>query len=807
MLTSGTINGKALDLATVDFTGSFTLSGSGSIGPYATLTGGVGSTFSQSNALTTMSGSVTVDTYSQQGGTVDGSIDAADYKLTGGTINGIALDLATVDFTGSFTLAGNSELGLYSIVTGDVGATFTQNNGHMRGTVDADSYELTGGWLDGAANVGSFVLANEGGDFAGEIIGGVNFASTFDMSGNTVITEDATITGEADSVFTQDAGTIRGNVSVGTYAIDACFEEACAEVADTATIDASTAFDVSLASGTADISGKLTGTGELKKSGGSTLVLANAVNDYTGATTVTGGVLQVDGAITASATTVSGGTLTGIGSLGAVTIASGGTHMAGDGGDGAQTINGSYVNHGTLAVELTPATAGQVVVNGTVDIAGATLDLRQLTNDGWSPTADFTLIDNDGDDEVTGSFASVESAYAFLVPGISTEGGDGNDVVLTLLRNDVGFSQVGATGNQRATAAAIETLGAGNPIYDGILWLSDEQAQQAFAYLSGEAFASAKGALLSTAALTTGVLLDRTGLAFGALHTSEPSGYAPVEASLANDGNGRFWTAGYGAWHGTGADANVAATNGTTAGIVAGLDTELAGWTLGVAAGAGQSAMAVPELGSDIRSTDLMLGAYAGSQWDALELALGASYTRHLLSSRRDVDFPSPQVLTADYVAGTTQIFGRIGVPVDLGDIDVTPFGEASYARLDTDAMAETGGGAALSSDASTTDAAMARLGISASSSRYIGDGMLLRFSADAAWQHGSGDAPTAVNSFAGSDAFAVVGGPTASDMLAVGIGIDLDASENLQFHLAYDGAVADDAQSHKLSAAVLGGF
>ena len=66
------------------------------------------------------------------------------------------------------------------------------------------------------------MLANEGGNLLGQITVSVDIASTFDMSGNTAIGENATVTDEAGSVFTQDAGTIYGNVLADTYAIDAC---------------------------------------------------------------------------------------------------------------------------------------------------------------------------------------------------------------------------------------------------------------------------------------------------------------------------------------------------------------------------------------------------------------------------------------------------------------------------------------------------------------------------------------------------------------------------------------------------------
>ena len=73
---------------------------------------------------------------------------------------------------------------------------------------------------------------------------------------------------------------------------------------------------------------------------------------------------------------------------------------------GTETINGNYTNHGTLSVEVSPTDADKVVVNGAVDIAGAHLVLTESPATGWSLTHDYTIIDNDGVDAMTGAFAS-----------------------------------------------------------------------------------------------------------------------------------------------------------------------------------------------------------------------------------------------------------------------------------------------------------------------------------------------------------------------------------------------------------------
>ena len=90
-------------------------------------------------------------------------------------------------------------------------------------------------------------------------------------------------------------------------------------------------------------------------------------------------------------------------------------------------------------IELDAAHAGydQIVVKGTVSLDQAVLDLTLL--DGFDPVlgTTFTIIDNDGTDSVVGTFKGLAEGAAIVVNRdtfeISYRGGDGNDVVLTLI--------------------------------------------------------------------------------------------------------------------------------------------------------------------------------------------------------------------------------------------------------------------------------------------------------------------------------------------------------------------------------------
>jgi hypothetical protein len=77
----------------------------------------------------------------------------------------------------------------------------------------------------------------------------------------------------------------------------------------------------------------------------------------------------------------------------------------------------------------------QMIVTGTVDIAGGTLNVAVAEDYIPSINQEFIIINNDGSDTVTGNFANYEDGDRFEVAGVTyelrTDGGDGNDVSLT----------------------------------------------------------------------------------------------------------------------------------------------------------------------------------------------------------------------------------------------------------------------------------------------------------------------------------------------------------------------------------------
>ena len=174
-----------------------------------------------------------------------------------------------------------------------------RNPGFINGKVTAPTYDLSGG----------------------RVIGAVDFLTLFALSGDGTVEADAVLMGGEGSAMTQSGGTMGGTVSgiasythsggllsgdvtTGTYAL----KDAAATSAG-GVIAASDNFDLAPESGTAIIEAKLSGAGNLIKSGDSVVVLATGQNDFSGTVTVNAGTLEVldDALPDYSAVSVAGG--------------------------------------------------------------------------------------------------------------------------------------------------------------------------------------------------------------------------------------------------------------------------------------------------------------------------------------------------------------------------------------------------------------------------------------------------------------------------------------------------------------------
>jgi autotransporter-associated beta strand protein len=182
--------------------------------------------------------------------------------------------------------------------------------------------------------------------------------------------------------------------------------------------------------------GSISGSGAFDKYGSGTLTLTGN-GSLSGPVYVVGGQLLINGSLASAAINVYPSTvLGGIGTVGPII----GSGVVNPGAGGPGILNSgklSFASGSSFTPILNGASPGnysQLNVAGTVNLTGAGLQLSQGVL--GAVNSHCTIINNDGADAVTGTFAGLpEGATVVANNGvhfaISYHGGTGNDVVLT----------------------------------------------------------------------------------------------------------------------------------------------------------------------------------------------------------------------------------------------------------------------------------------------------------------------------------------------------------------------------------------
>ena len=184
------------------------------------------------------------------------------------------------------------------------------------------------------------------------------------------------------------------------------------------------------------------GTLSLTKVGSGAFTLTGA-NSFTGATTVSGGVLAVNGAFASAITVNTGATLRGVGvSSAGVSVQAGGVFAPGDLTGTFTSTTLSLAAGASFAEVISGNVAsglfGQAVVTGSgagaVTLAGA-LNLSYTGGAASTPGAVYVIVSHTGTGAVAGGFSNAGEGAVLTAGGhsfrVSYVGGDGNDVTLT----------------------------------------------------------------------------------------------------------------------------------------------------------------------------------------------------------------------------------------------------------------------------------------------------------------------------------------------------------------------------------------
>jgi hypothetical protein len=366
----------------------------------------------------------------------------AGLTFTGGARIPVVLNAgASVSGPGLLTFAGGgaaTQVNAGATIDPNTRVSLTGGTLKLNTPVTLTSYNQSGGALDGAATLTlSGAALWTGGTMQGGGTTAVAAGATLALSGTATkslsprtldVFGTVNHTGAGPLGFTASGGAALTVRRGGVYNLtgDANFAGATGVITNRGLFVKSSP----TAAGTSSINHDFNNTGTVRVDSG-TLQLQRPFTQTAGRTTVAAGAtLQF-----ASPAQIKGGTLDGFGIVvGNVTSTGTGTVSPGGASPGSLAVTGSVTLGGPFVADLTGAASDRLKVNGAVTLGGA------LTiNPTAAPTVGtvITLIDNDGTDAVSGTFAGLPQNAVVTVGGtryrISYAGGTGNDVTLTVV--------------------------------------------------------------------------------------------------------------------------------------------------------------------------------------------------------------------------------------------------------------------------------------------------------------------------------------------------------------------------------------
>jgi subtilase-type serine protease len=541
-------------------------------------------------------------------------------------------------------------------------------------------------------------------------------------------------------------------------------------------------------------SNNISGTGGFSKAGAGVLVLTG-LNTYTGDTTITGGVLRVDGSIaTSNLAVTSGATLQGIGTVGNTSMA--GILSPGN-SVGTLTVNGNLnlLAGSIYRYEVNADQQGDlVVVSGRATIADSAI-FKLSSESGIYLNRLYPILQANA---LTGTYRSSDSNYTFIDLSFVPSGGN---LGLMAQRNSVSMASFAQTNNQRAVANTIDAQSSGAEPYKRVL-LNDNSSQLSGLYQewSGEIYSANQAALIYNSRLMSQIVNWR--LQDSWLNNSSTARLQRMGQTTADT---TVWAQAYGNWDtfSANADARKATSNG--GGLILGVDHALTpSFRLGGGFSAGLTNTTVAASSANTNGYHVML--YSAYAKDRLRLNSGVVQSWYEANIKRGLSLDDQGNAKGKVDSRSTQLFADLSSPITLSQqqdhhTTLSPFGQVSQIWLQTSSFGETGARARLTGLATNANTGFGTLGARLSHQWKAGE-KDWQAGISAGWQRAWGAlSPTTTLAFATGPGFTVSAAPMARDaaIVEVGIGASLGASSRL--NLVYSATLARQSTSQMLQA------
>ena len=635
----------------------------------------------------------------------------------------------------------------------------------------------------------------------------INLSSTSSVSATSGV---AIVDGAGDAVVTIDAGAeVTGGITLGdgndTLNIASGTDLAGVTVlnggghAFTDTLNINTGWSGALsdwevinadtAGGIFTLAGVISGTGTLTKTGAGALTLTG-VNTFSGTTTVSGGRLNVTGSLASSEVIVqSGASLGGTGTVGDLTAQSGSTVSPGM-SIGTLTVNGALTlaAGSTLAMEVSPTGADRISATGPSSIAGNLVVTAQAgTYNTFNQS--YILVSSSAR---TGAFASsaLGNFGAAFAPVLIY---DGTSVTLRLAPASLVTQSGPLSGNALAVATSFDAAvnGGYNPQPFFNLYTQGENLNAALGQFSGELHSAERRVALQDTRVVRESALDRLsdGLTGGAATSSVTSENADKSTTI--------WMRAAGSWGTADADGSYSKFKADQTGLVMGAELASNGFKFGGMFNYTTTNVDFVSLGhSKVQSVGGAI--YAGYRQDGSGFAvgLGGALAQNTADAKRAITLPGlSQTLSSKAKGMSEQLFGEASYDLTKAqDTRIEPFVRLAYAKLDSHALAETGGIAALSAGKQSNDLTIATLGLRGA---YVTGKTTL--SGSTGWQRTGGDrsAPTLVTMAGVNTAYEVRSAALDRDAIALQAQASFSLSTRMTLSAGYSGMIGKNNSDH----------